>query len=262
MAARTDASKLFDLFRDREEFTVLDRAGDPVTTISLQALDWQQNNALVKTMESARIRVRADMEKNGERKTIEDSVSQLTAEQIIDVIVGIERPVATNVADLAPNGTSDEAAAAKKKEDEAIKKWEEARRTELKTTELAELREIVVRRQESLFVQARAVQDYINDSLVLMVVDSETGECVFSKDADAKNYVGTIMPELRNQILKFREDFLAKRAEKPIRKAAEDSSFLSSGESPSPPIDSPGGTTETPRRSPRTRSASTTAAAG
>ncbi len=262
MGSRTDASKLFDLFRDREEFVVLDREGAAVTTIAMQALDWQQNNSLVKTMEAARIRVRAEMEKNGERKSIEDSVSQLNAEQIIDVIVGIERPITTNVADLAPNGTSEETAAARKKEDEAIKKWEEARRAELGTMDLAELREIVVRRQESLFVQARAVQDYINDSLCLMVVDAETGEPLFSKDSEVDNYIGGIMPELRNQILKFREDFLAKRAEKPIRKTAEDKSFLSSGESPSPATDSPGATIETPRRSPRTRSASTIAAAG
>jgi hypothetical protein len=202
------------------------------------------------------------MEKNGERQTIADSVSQLTPEQIIDVIVGIERPIATNAADLAPNGTSEEATAAKKKEDEATRKWEESRRSELTALDVVELREIVVRRQESLFIQARAVQDYINDSLVLMVVDPETGDCVFSKDQAAPNYVGTIMPELRNQLLKFREEFLAKRAEKPIRKAAEDASFLSSGESPKADTATPGETTETPRRSPRTRSASTTAAAG
>jgi hypothetical protein len=262
MGSRTDASKLFDLFRDREEFTVTNHAGDPVTVVAIQALDWQQNNALVKTMEAARLRVRAEMQTNSERKTIEDSVSALNIEQIVDVIVGIERPIASNVADLAPNGTSEETAAAKKKEEEAIAKWEEARKNELADMKLDELREIVVRRQESLFVQARAVQDYINDSLCQMVVDAESGEFLFAMDPKAENYIGKIMPELRNQLLKFREEFLAKRAEKPIRKVAEDKSFLLSGESPKSGTDSPGATTETPRRSPRTRSVSTTAAAG
>lgn len=262
MGTRTDASKLFDLFRDREEFTVTNKAGEPVTVVAIQALDWQQNNALVKTMEAARLRVRAEMQQNGERKTIEDSVSQLNAEQLADVIIGIERPIATNTADLAPNGTSEETVAAQKKEEEAIKKWEEARKKELGTMELDELRDVVVRRQESLFVQARAIQDYINDSLCQMVIDAESGDPLFSMDPEAKNYVGKVMPELRNQLLKFREDFLSKRAEKPIRKTAEDTAFLSSGESPSPATASPGETTETPRRSPRTRSASTIAAAG
>ena len=262
MGSRTEASKLFDLFRDREEFTVLDREQRAVTAVAIQALDWQQNNALVKTMEAARLRVRAEMQQNGERKTIEDSVSQLNTEQIVDVIVGIERPIASDKADLAPNGTSEETLAAKKKEDEAIAKWEEARKKELSEMGVAELREIVVRRQESLFVQARAVQDYINDSLCQMVVDAESGNALFSMDPKDDKYIGKIMPELRNQLLRFREEFLAKRAEKPIRKTAEDKDFLRSGESPKAATDSPGETTETPRRSPRPRSVSTTAAAG
>jgi hypothetical protein len=260
--SRTDASKLFDLFKDREEFTVTNQAGDPVTVVAMQALDWQQNNALVKTMEAARLRVRAEMASNNERKTIEDSVSALNTEQLVDVIVGIERPIASNTADLAPNGTSEETEQAKKKEEEAIAKWEAARKAELAEMDLSELREIVVRRQESLFVQARAVQDYINDSLCQMVVDVESGEFLFSMDQKAQNYIGKIMPELRNQLLKFREEFLAKRAEKTVRKAAEDPGFLPSGESPKADTDTPGETTETPRRSRRTPSVSTPAAAG
>lgn len=260
--SRTDASKLFDLFKDREEFTVTNKDGDPITVVAIQALDWQQNNALVKTMEAARLRVRAEMTTNNERKTIEDSVSALNTEQLVDVIIGIERPIASNTADLAPNGTSEETAAAKKKEEEAISKWETARKAELESMELDELREIVVRRQESLFVQARAVQDYINDSLCQMVIDADSGEFLFSMDPKADNYIGRIMPELRNQLLKFREEFLAKRAEKTVRKSAEDPAFLSSGESPKADTDSPGETTETPRRSRRTPSASTTAVAG
>jgi hypothetical protein len=262
MGSRTDASKLFDLFRDREEFTVRNRAGEPVTVVALQALDWQQNAALVKVMEAARNRIRTEMEVNGERKQIEESVTPLKPDQIIDIIISIERPIATNVADLAPNGTSEETEVARKKEEEATKKWEEGRRAELKEADLGELREIVVRRQESLFVQARAVQDFINDSLSLMVIDAETGEFLFSMDETAKNYIGKAMPELRDQLLRFRTEFLAKRAEKPVRKAAEDPGFLSSGESPKADTDIPGETTETPRRSPRTRSVSTIGGAG
>jgi hypothetical protein len=249
MGSRTNASKLFDLFKDREEFTVTDKDGEPITVIAIQALDWQQNNELLKTIEVARLRVRAEMTTNNERKTIEDSISALNTEQLVDIIVGIERPLASNVADLAPNGTSEETSAAKKKEEEAIAKWEEARKKELAEMELDELREIVVRRQESLCVQARAVQDYINDSICRMVIDADSRDFLFSMDAKADNYIGKIMPELRNQLLKFREEFLAKRAEKTIRKAAEEPGFLSSGESPSPSVDSPGETMEIPATS-------------
>lgn len=262
MGSRTNASKLFDLFRDREDFAVLDRDGHEVAVVTLQALDWQQNQALVKTMESARLRVRIEMEKNEERQRIEESVVQLTEAQLVEIIVSVERPLASSVADLAPNGLSEESQEAKKKEEEAIKRWEESRTKELGSLSLAELRDIVVRRQESLLVQARAVQDYINESLCLMVIDPETGDSLFSLEETSADYIGRIMPELRTQLLKFREEFLAKRAEKPVRKAAEDPAFLASGESPKSDTDSPGATTETPRRSPRSRSVSTTVATG
>lgn len=265
---RSGASKLFDLFRDREPFEVKDGAGQVVETVTFQALDWQQNNLLIKQMEQARLRVRAEMEKNQERDGIVDSIAQLSVEQLTDVILNIERPIATNVADLAPNGTEEETEAARQKEKEATDKWEASRRKELAEMEIAEVREILVRRQESLFIQARAVQDYINESLCQMIVDPETGDTLFSsqeKLADGTpdpKYIGRLMPEVRNQLLKGREEFLGKRNEKQVRKAAEDRSFLASGESPKAPIATPGETTETPPRSRRTRSASTTVAAG
>lgn len=268
---RTPASKLFDLFRDRETFQVLDRDGNPAmvdgqaATVTLRALDWQENSLVIKKMEYARMRVRIEMEKNGDRQMIADQLSQLNADQVADIVLGIERPIASNVADLAPNGVSGDTAEAeeqaKKKEEEAIKKWETDRRAELKAMELDELRELLVRRQESLFVNARAAQDYINEALVLMVID-ENGESVFSADEKATNYIGAIMPELRNQLIKFREEFVNKRGEKQIRKAAETTGFLPSGESPKPDTDIPGATTETPRRSRRTPSPSTPVATG
>ena len=264
---RSGASKLFDLFRDRETFDVKDAEGNVVERVTFQALDWQQNNLLIKQMEQARLRVRAEMEKNQERDGIVDSIAQLSAEQLIDIVINIERPIATNVADLAPNGTEEETEAARLKEKEATEKWEAARRKELVEMEITEVREILIRRQESLFIQARAVQDYINESLCQMLVDPETGDTLFASQDDnlpahESRYIGRLMPEVRNQLLKGREEFLAKRSEKQVRKAAEDRSFLASGESPKSDTATPGETTETPPRSRRTRSISTPAAAG
>ena len=219
-------------------------------------------------MEHARLRVRAEMGKNGEREGMENSIVSLDVEQIIDIVINLERPIAANVADLAPNGTEEETEAARKKEKEATEKWEVARRKELGAMEISEVRDVVVRRQESLFINARAVQDYINERLCQMLIDPQTGDPVFSSTElleDGKpdpDYIGKLMPETRNQLLAFLDKFLAKRNEKQIRKAAEDKAFLASGELPKADTDSPGETTETPPRSRRTRSPSTTSAAG
>jgi len=267
---RNLATRLFDLFRGRESYEIVGLDGEPTgDKVWLQALDWQQNQALLKDLESARFRVRSEMAGSGARESLVEQVSGLNLEMCIDMLLNLERPTATNVADLAPGGSEEETKKAKEKEEAATKKWEEARKAELAEMELAEVREIVVRRQETLFVQARAIQDYINQTLCLMVIDPETGEPAFSADefledghTPSPNYIGHLMPELRDQLLKFREQFLAKRSDKAVRKTAEDKSFLPSGESPSPDTGTPGETTETPRRSRRSPSPSTTVADG
>lgn len=258
----TTASKLFDLFRDREVFDVKGPDDAVVMQVTFQALDWQQNNRAARALDEARFRVRAEFAKTGVLENWRKQVEEADKEQSINILIAYEKPTAESVADLAPNAVNEDGSESDKKEGDAVKQWEDKRRKDLAEMELDEIHELLVQRQENLYIQARALDDYMNEALSMMIVDPATGDPVFSADPEAENFIGELMPELRQQLITFRQQFIEKRSEKAIRKGAEDKDFLSSGESPSPDTATPGETTETPRRSRRTPSTSTTAAAG
>ena len=232
-------SKIFSLFRDVEPFELKGPDGE-VVVVLFQALDWDKNNALIRRMEKSQVRIKAEMSETGDRVLIAESAERMTVPDIISTILAMERPLADESSDLAP-GADTEA-----KEQSAVQKWEATRKKELEELDPEELRALFIRRQESLFVQARAAQEFMNDSLCYMTLDPETKAPLFSMHPEHDNYIGDLMPETRQKLLEGRAVFLQKRGEKSVRKAAESGAFLSSGESPSPPADSPGETTEIP----------------
>lgn len=259
---RTTASKLFDLFRDRDTFEVKDAEGNVVETVTFQALDWQQNNVASRSLDVSRIRVRQEFETLGTLKQFMDQIKAMTIDRVIAAILDYERPTAQATADLAPNAETAETSETEKKETDAVAKWEAARRKELEATDEEEVREKLLERHQDIFVNARALEDWINEALSMQIIDPETGERLFSSDRTAPNYVGRLMPEIRQQLITFQREFQKRRSDKTIRRAAESRDFLSSGESPNPDTDTPGETTATPRRSRRTPSNSTTVDAG
>lgn len=259
---RSAASKLFDLFRDRDTFEIKDGEGNVLETVTYQALDWQQNTVASRALDLSRIRVRQELETNGTLRQFMDQIIAMPIERVIASILDYERPTAQATADLAPNAEGGDAKDAEKKEDDAVAKWESARRKELEATDPAEVREKLLERHQDMIVNARGIDDWINEALAMQIIDPKTGDRVFSADRTAPNYIGNLMPELRQQLITFQREFTKKRSDKNIRKAAEQKDFLSSGESPKPDTDSPGETTETPRRSRRTPSSSTTVDAG
>lgn len=261
----TTAAKLFDLFRDREEYELKDSDGKPFLTVIFQALDWQQNNRAARALDDARFRVRAEMEKNGIRDGWKNQVADTDKSQAINIVIAYEKPTAESVADLAPNGTSEENPEAEKKEETALEKWEKKRREELESMEVEEVHALLVERQENLYIQARALDNYMNEALAMMVIDPETGEPLLTADPDdgsGRLFVASLMPEVRQQLMRIRQEFINQRSEKAVRKGAESKDFLSSGESPSPDTATPGETTATRSRSRRSPSTSTTVAAG
>jgi hypothetical protein len=236
--------KIFEMFRTTEPFDVTDPDGN-VATVLFRALNWDQNNALIRRMEQAEMRIKAEMSQTGDRALIEDAAERMTVPDVMRAVLAMERPLADESSDLAPGADTE------KKEKSAVEKWEENRQKELDEMGHPDLRALFVRRQESLFIRAKAAQEFMNDSLCFMVLDPDTKKPMFSmepKNYDGtpnKDFIGELMPEVRQQLLQGRADFLEKRGEKKVRKAAESGAFLSSGESPSPPADSPGETVET-----------------
>lgn len=231
--------KIFSLFRDVESYEIKGPDGE-VEPVLLRALSWDQNQDLINRMEKSRIRFKAQMSENGEREQIEDAALRMSRADLTTAIIVLERPIAEDSADLAPGAETED------KEKPAVSRWETNRRKELDILSVEELREVFTRRQESLFLQAKVVQAFMNDTLCFMILDPETKEPMFSLNTQDENYLGNLMPEIRNQLLECRQKFLDKRGEKAVRKAAESAPFLSSGESPNQPVDTPGATIETP----------------
>jgi len=266
---KSAASKIFELFKETESYTILGPHDERIP-ILFRSLDYGQNAALVKEMDLIRAAIKDDFEAEDLRAGLTDQVVRLTREKLLDAILSLERPLATEQADLAP-GADPEAIDAAKKEQEAVVKWEEARKTELEGMEDKDLRTLVVDRQTRLLVNSRLLGEFMNSSLVHMVLDPETQDAMFSADAfecaqcgkrsrdlsptaeiccgqpmePVANFIGRLAPQIREQLVEFRRQFTMKKDEKEIRKVAESNAFLPSGESATKSDDFPGAMIET-----------------
>jgi hypothetical protein len=230
---------MFALFRDVEPLDITGPDGQVADTLLLRSLSWDQNQVLIQRMEQSRVRIKASMSQSNDYDLIAEAAGRMHTPDLVRAVLDMERPLAEDSADLAPGATTDS------KEETATQKWEKAREKELTEMTPEDLRGTFIRRQESLFIQARVVQEFINDTLCLMVLDPDTNQSMFSMDPQHEDFIGGIQPELRQQLILGRSKFLNSRGEKSVRKAAETGAFLSSGASPNPPADSPGATTET-----------------
>lgn len=250
---KTKASSIFDLFKEVQTFEVKGPNDEVVLTVGLRSLDYAENTRLLKDMDKLRKVVREEMSENGSIESLREQAGTLKPDEQIQQILDLERPLAEENSDLAP-GAKTEA-----KEGEAVKeKWEPRRRKELEALPKDELLELVIDRQAKLLTNSRILNEFVDASLVAMVVDPETKERLFSDDPEDENWIGHLAPQVRSQLMSFRGKFYADKGTKEIRKAAEDASFLPSGASDKKPeADSPGETTETPQLSLTTSSRST-----
>lgn len=246
---------LFDIFKEYREFTI---EGEVVGMVSL---DYQQSQKLAEDMESQRIKIQQEFDGDPRRREpLETGASALVKEEVVDQILMIERPLAASAADLAPKPPKDkdeaeveevpELTPAQKEEAEeqaAMARWRQARADELAALDVADLRDLLVKRQLALFVRGRSLQWYIDTSLILMVVDPECvtcreaaedpdaephtrqqhkdlrGKCtvagcpcerakchlepLLSDDPKSPNYFGQLTPKMLNELKKCREEF-------------------------------------------------------
>lgn len=275
---RTPASKIFDFFKETEVFQVAGPGGEKFPVL-FRSLDYGQNAALVQEMDIIRSSIKHDLEADDLRAGLLDQAIRLTRESLYAAILNLERPLAVEQADLAP-GADPGAVDAAKKEAEAAAKWETMRQAELNDMDDKDLRTIVVDRQTRLLVNSRLLGEFMNSSLVHMVLNPETKQPLFSMDAMecqecghrmrelsattqvhceqpmeiVENFIGRLAPQIRDQLVDFRRQFTMRKDEKETRKVADAPVFLPSGGSPKEPDDSPGATIEIPSSSPRTSS--------
>ena len=264
------ASKLFHLFKETESYDIIGPAKEKIP-ILFRNLDYGQNAILVREMDLLRSSIKHDLEADDLRAGLSDQAIRLTREKLMEAVLNLERPVVEEQVDLAP-GADPDAVEAAKKEKEAAERWEGARKIELDEMADKDLRSLIVDRQTRLLVNSRLLGEFMNYSLVHMVLDPETREPMFTADAFEcpqcgkrsrdvsaatvlcceqpmaliENFIGRLAPQIRDQLVDFRREFTAPKDEQAIRKTAESNAFLPSGESPRKPGDSPGGTTETP----------------
>jgi hypothetical protein len=258
MSEPSDASSLFDLFREFRIFELKDpeRPEAPPTRIGFQKLSYAQNMKLLNQMNAAKTRIEKEYDASDLRKSLMDRIRPLTHDQLVANLVLVEKPTADQVTDLAPGATSPE------KEAEALARWEAQRTGELRGMKRDVLLDMLFQRQVALLVQSRVLQEFVDTSLVLMVVNPDTRKPELSLDLEAETSIGNLMPEMRQQLIEFRSEFLEGIGEKAIRKAAETPAFLPSGASPNGPGASPGATIASPSTSPEMSLPSTPSATG
>lgn len=254
---RSAASRIFDFFKETASFEIT--CGDEKIPVLFRTLDYGQNAMLAKEMDIIRVTMQHEKSSEDTKGLLMDQAIRLPPERLIEAIMNMERPIAQELADLAPGITPEER---EEKEKEAAVKWDANRKAELEALSVKELRDIVIERQMRLLVQSRVLNEFMDQSLVAMVLDPETKEPMFSGDPESEDWIGHVAPEVRTQLMDFRREFTRKKDEKTIRTTAVEPAFLPSGESVSAPVDSPGETTETLSTSPATSPPSTPVAAG
>lgn len=264
------ASKIFDFFKETASYDVVGPGGEKLPVL-FRTLDYGQNAALVKDMDLVRASIKQEMLADDLRGSLIDQAVRFTREKLVEAILDLERPLAEEQADLAP-GAAPEAVEAAEKEKEAVRKWEASRRSELDGLDDKDLRSRMVDRQTRLLLNGRLLGEFMNASLVYMVLDPESREPMFSFDVfycaqcgkrsrdlsttaqpccgqpmdPVPNFIGRLSTEIRDQLVDFRRQFTVRKDEKAIRRVADSPSFLPSGASPAPAAASPGATAETP----------------
>lgn len=270
-AISSDALSLFDLFRETFEFEIKDNRNRKMK-VCLRSLNAIQNSTLIEDMAAHREIAKAEIDTPLFRQTFAAQLKPLTDEQVVDLILTMEEPTAAANIDLAPGvedpeETPDDEAKAKseaEREKAALERWRTERKAELEALDGGRdvLDVMAIERQIALLTQARIATRFMDHQLVLMVVDPATQQPMLSLDPKAKNFIGALMPEVKQAIMEQRNKFAGERDDQALRKTAKKGPFSRRGRSRGRPTGSPGETTETPSTSRPTSQPSTTSASG
>ena len=244
-------ASLFELHRAFKAITITDDEGNQ-TEIGIRALDQETSESLNEKLFALSQKAENEAKTQNLREQIVARAKDFTRQQLTDLILRIEQQTAYSLADLAP--TSDEAA--------AIEKWRTYRTDQIRQMPESEVRELYVDHQHRLSIKNKSVNDFVNSQIVAMVVDPKTQEPILSEDPKSEKYINRLMPETRKELHDAVQEFLKSATEKVLRKISKDASFLPSGQSPKPSINSPGELIEISSSSPPAPSGSSPSGSG
>lgn len=251
--------KLQEINRKSKKFVIGQSEDDPAgVEVRFRSLSYDENLELLEYMEERRAKARLFYNKPEHRQTIREDISELTEEQLIDRLIGLQTPVVETVADLAPNGEAGLSPEEQKaREAEAKKKWRDASAAAYAEMDIEALRERLIDRQIRQLIGARATDAFVERSLVHMVIDPETRKPLLSLDPESPDYIGSLDTDIRRELMTKWNDFQRGTSEKALRTAADHPDFLPSGESEKTSADSPSATTKISADSPGSSSPST-----
>lgn len=253
-------SRIFDFFKRSKKFTIVDTSveGEELKEeILFRAVDHAENQEIMEAMDEFRMQVREKMDTPKRREETRIALTEMTMDNLIEMVIIFEKPTAQSVADLAPKPPTEkkegEAEAEdvkeegkkaedseEKHENDVMVSWENDRRGYLKSKDKDFLITTLLERQIQMQIASATTNRFAELAIVKMARDPQTGERLFSDDPKKDNYIGGLMPETRKILFDYLSEFTQSFNAKNVRKAAEEGAFLESGSSEKSSENSPG----------------------
>jgi hypothetical protein len=257
---RTNKVDIFSMFRQYRDFSITDNDGNTFGFV-MKTMSFKETQAMLDGIQQAQLEARKKYDTEEMRGEYRHQTKGVKRERIIEDIISAEKPVVQSVADLAPTVTDDERKRVEQ-EEAAVNKWEAERREELGPLDDDALVNILIDRRIADMISMGGNLAFMDQNIAAMVLDPDTRQPILSANKLHDNFIGHLTPQMRRELMTIWQNFVKEGNEKGIRKAAEDGSFLSSGDSEKSSENSPGETSSTPANSPESSSPSTPNASG
>lgn len=228
---------IYDLYKKEKTIKILDNEGN-YTDILIKKLSQADREEAIGVFNKKLTEEKIKLEKDIlAARNIKNSLEIFNKEQLIQGIIEIEKATRNAVADLLPLEGEENLSKEdiEKKQEEEFNKWHDLRKKELEKENNKELIEQLAQlRMSSLSVISASI--FYNYSCISsMCCEPQTKERIFKDYLD----VGKVLDKkIIEQLIKEIDEFRLVQTDKDIRNLAEDSDFLSNGESEKSSTDS------------------------
>ena len=228
---------IYDLYKREKIIKILDNE-ENYTDILIKKLSQTDREEAISVFNKKLTEEKIKLEKDIlATRNIKNSLEIFNKEQLIQGIIEIEKAARNAVADLLP--LEDEENLSKedreKKQKEEFNKWYDLRKKELKKEDNKKLIEQLAQLRMSSLSTISASIFYNYSCISSMCYEPQTKKKIFKDYLD----VGRVLDKkIIEQLIKEIDEFRLVQTDKDIRKLAEDSDFLSNGESEKSSTDS------------------------
>jgi len=223
---------LFDLYK-REKIVELKDEKSSVKIKLVKMNPFESRKALDAFEEEVKKQLEEARETEGKEHLLAKSLENISNEQLIGAILGIEEVDFKGNLDLLPIPDEDSLSKEelKKKHAELVAEWRKKRQEELKGEKIEALKEKQIEMLINTMARNNAYNTVFNDyCLTFMCRDPKTNEQIFSFDKTAPNYINKI-PDIRvrMQLVRELDNFrqLMRATPKEIREATKPGSDFS-----------------------------------